>query len=104
MFQIFQKFEIMIKKMDAYSIVCRKRMVWIPLLCISRFSSKLGFSQCFGHVIRVSAKIINNDRQRRFCRGEILDLIIENDLGKNLDKTFDEEFESSFSEVRKESF
>ena len=94
----------MIKKMDAYSIVCRKRMVWIPLLCISRFSLKLGFSQCFGHVIRVSAKIINNDRQRRFCRGEILDLIIENDLGKNLDKTFDGEFESSFSEVRKESF
>ena len=54
------------KKMDAYSIVCRKRMVWIPVLCISRFSLKLGFSQCFGHLIRVSAKIINNGRQRRF--------------------------------------
>ena len=65
---------------------------------------KLGFSQCFGHVIKVSAKIINNGRQRRFFRGEILDLIFENDLGENLDKTFDGEFASSFSEVRKESF
>ena len=65
---------------------------------------KLGFSQCFGHVIKVSAKIINNGRQRRFFRGEILDLIFENDLGENLDKAFDGEFETSFSEVRKESF
>ena len=65
---------------------------------------KLGFSQCFGHVIKVSAKIINNGRQRRFFRGEILDLTFENDLGENLDKTFDGEFASSFSEVRKESF
>ena len=39
-----------------------------------------------------------------FFRGEILDLIFENDLGENLDKTFDGEFESWFSEVRKESF
>ena len=65
---------------------------------------KLGFSQCFGHVIKVSAKIINNGRQRRFFRGEILDLTFENDLGENLDKTFDGEFASTFSEVRKESF
>ena len=65
---------------------------------------KLGFSQCFGHVIKVSAKIINNGRQRHFFRGEILDLTFENDLGENLDKTFDGEFASSFSEVRKESF
>ena len=65
---------------------------------------KLEFSQCFGHVIKVSAKIINNGRQRRFFRGEILDLTFENDLGENLDKTFDGEFASSFSEVRKESF
>ena len=28
-----------------------------------------------------------------FFRGEILDLIFENDLGENLDKTFDGEFE-----------
>ena len=39
-----------------------------------------------------------------FFRGEILDLIFETDLGENLNKTFDGEFESSFSEVRKESF
>ena len=39
-----------------------------------------------------------------FFRDEILDLIFENDSGKNLDKTFDGEFGSSFSEVRKESF
>ena len=39
-----------------------------------------------------------------FFKDEILDLIFENDLGKNLDKIFDGEFESSFSEVRKESF
>ena len=76
-------------------------MVWNPVLCISRFSSKLGFSQCFGHVIKVSAKIINNGRQRRFFRDEIFDLIFENDLGENIDKTFDGEFESSFSEARK---
>ena len=39
-----------------------------------------------------------------FSRGEILDLIFENDLGENLDKTFDGEFGSSFNEVRKETF
>ena len=39
-----------------------------------------------------------------FSKGGISDLIFENDLGENLDKTFDGEFESSFSEVRKESF
>ena len=39
-----------------------------------------------------------------FFRGEILDLIFENDLGETLDKTFDAEFESSFMKVRKESF
>ena len=39
-----------------------------------------------------------------FFRGDILDLIFENDLGENLNKTFDGEFESSFREVRKESF
>ena len=39
-----------------------------------------------------------------FFSGEILDLIFENDLGENLDKTFDEEFESSCSEVTKGSF
>ena len=39
-----------------------------------------------------------------FSRGEILDLIFENYLGENLNKTFDGEFGSSFSEVRKESF
>ena len=39
-----------------------------------------------------------------FFRDEILDLIFENDLEEKLDKTFDREFESSFSEVRKESF
>ena len=39
-----------------------------------------------------------------FFRDEILDLIFENDLGKNLDKTFDGEFGSSFSEVRKKVF
>ena len=39
-----------------------------------------------------------------FFRGKILDLIFENDLGENLDETFDGEFDSSFSEVRKESF
>ena len=39
-----------------------------------------------------------------FFRGKILDLIFENDLGENLDKTFDGEFKPSFSEVRKESF
>ena len=76
-------------------------MVWNPVLCISRFSSKLGFSQCFGHVIIVSAKIKNNSSQQWFFRKEILDLIFENNLGENLDKTFDGEFESSFSEVRK---
>ena len=79
-------------------------MVWNPVLCISGFSSKLGFSQCFGHVIKVSAKITNNGRQRQIFRGEILDLIFENNLRENLDKTLDGEFESSFSEVRKESF
>ena len=36
-----------------------------------------------------------------FFRDEILDLIFENDLGENMDKTFDGEFESSFSEARK---
>ena len=44
------------------SIVHRKRMVWNPVLCISGFSLKLGFSQCFGHVIKVNTKIINNGR------------------------------------------
>ena len=39
-----------------------------------------------------------------FFRGEILDLIFENDLRENLDNTFDGKFESSFSEVREESF
>ena len=63
-------------------------MVWNPVLCINRFSSKFGFSQCFGHVIKVSAKIINNSRQRRFFRGKILDLTFENDLGENLNQTF----------------
>ena len=55
-------------------------------------------------MIKVSAEIITNGRQRRYFRGEILDLIFENDLGENLDKAFDGEFETSFSEVRKESF
>ena len=36
-----------------------------------------------------------------FSKGGISDLIFENDLGENLYKTFDGEFESSFSEVRK---
>ena len=36
-----------------------------------------------------------------FFRDDILDLIFENDLGENLNKTFDGEFESSFSKVRK---
>ena len=40
-----------------------RKMVWNPVLCISGFSSKLRFSQCFGHVMNVSAKIINNGRQ-----------------------------------------
>ena len=40
----------------------------------------------------------------RCFRGEIFDLIFENDLGENLDKTFDGEFESAFIEIRKESF
>ena len=84
-------------------IVRRKRMVWNPVLCISRFSSKIGFSQCFGHVIKVSAKMVMAASDR-FFRAKILDLIFENGLGENLDKTFDGEFESSFSEVRKESF
>ena len=84
-------------------IVRRKRMVWNPVLCISGFSSKLGFSQCFGHVIKVSAKMVMAASDR-FFRAKILDLIFENGLGENLDKTFDGEFESSFSEVRKESF
>ena len=39
-----------------------------------------------------------------FFSGEILDLFFENHLGENLDKTFDGQFESSFSEVKKESF
>ena len=39
-----------------------------------------------------------------FFKSKIIDLISENDLGENLDKTFDGEFASSFSEVRKESF
>ena len=34
-----------------------------------------------------------------FFRGEMIDLTFENNLGENFDKTFDGEFESSFSKV-----
>ena len=36
-----------------------------------------------------------------FFRRGFLDLIFENDYGENVHKTFDGEFESAFSEVRK---
>ena len=74
-------------------VIDSERRARNPVLCISRFSSKLGFSQCFGHVIKVSAKITNNSRQRRLFRDKILDPIFQNDLGENLHKTFDGEFE-----------
>ena len=90
-FEYFEKNEP--PSLSISQVIDSERRARNPVLCISGFSAKFRFPQCFGHVIKVSAKITNNSRQRRFFRDEILDLIFENDLGENLDKTFDGEFE-----------
>lgn len=39
-----------------------------------------------------------------FFSGKILDIAFQNDLGGNLDKTFDDDFESILDKIKKESF
>ena len=60
-FEYFEKNEP--PSLSISQVIDSERRARNPVLCISGFSSELGFPQCFGHVIKVSAKITSNSRQ-----------------------------------------